>query len=390
MNTVPDPRSTRIKRRMHMAAALAASSAGLFALSTIAIAEQKPKIPPELKAMVTSAVDNTIVPAYQFFADVSGRTTNAIGAWCETPTAETLASAREAFAGSVHAWARIQHIRFGPARTDNRWQRIAFLPDPRGVVRRQVAKAIADRPAELVSVEAISGQSAALQGLPALEILLHANADDEAEDARAYSCRLAQAVAGHVTVLADAMVRDWTDPRTGWRQRLLTAGEPDNADYKSANEATAELVRSLLTGLQLVREEMLLPWMKVAEAKKPWAGLPFERAGLSRDVVSTSILALRNLHKALHLDLVVLDVAANDKSKAWMKGWIDSAYDGLERDAREMVLPSQTTEAAAASEENLMALRRSRFNLNGLRQIIGRHIAPASALTIGFNELDGD
>lgn len=390
MTPIPVAGSARIRRCLLMAAALVAFLDALTLQPAISVAEQAPRIPPELGAMVTSAVDNTIVPAYQFFADASTKTTDAIGAWCEKPTAEALATARGAFAGSVHAWARIQHVRFGPARTDNRWQRIAFLPDPRGVTRRQVAKVMADRPAELLSAAAISGQSAALQGLPALEVLLHANADNEVEDARAYRCRLAQAVAGHVRLLADAMVRDWTDPQTGWRQRLLTPGVPGNEDYKSASEAASELVRALLTGLQLVREEMLLPWMKAAEANKSWAGLPFEHAGLARDVVATSLLALRNQHKALHLDLVIADVAAKDESKKWMKDWIVSAYDTLERDAATMILPSKETAAAASSEENLMALRRSRLNLNGLRQIIGRQIAPASALTIGFNELDGD
>ncbi|MGE0856228.1 MAG: imelysin family protein, partial [Hyphomicrobiaceae bacterium] len=251
-------------------------------------------------------------------------------------------------------------------------------------------KVMADRPAELLAENAVASQSAALQGLPAMEQLLYGFPDSEPVEVRAYRCRLAQAIGVHVAKLSGEMVREWTAPQTGWRQRLLTAGAPGNDDYKSASEAASELVRSLLTGLQLVREEMLLPWLKAAEAKKPWAGLPFERAGIARDIVATSLLALRNLHKALHLDLVITHVGTKDKSKAWMKAWIIGAYDSLERDAKSMVLPSQDQLAAAAAEENLMALKRSRFNLNGLRQIIGRHIAPAAALTIGFNELDGD
>lgn len=376
------------QRRILLVAALAMLVTGVTARSGPVPAQEKPKVAPELAAMVTSVVGNTIIPAYQFFAEASATTTEAVATWCKSPSPTTRDGAREAFAASIHAWARIQHIRFGPARTDNRWQRIAFLPDPRGVVRRQVAKVLADRPADLLNVNAIAGQSAALQGLPALEILLFAADDGEPGEALAYRCRLAEAIAGHIAVLAGAMARDWTSPE-GWRQRMLSAGST-NIDYRSPNEAASELVRALLTGLQLVREEMLLPWLKAAEGKKGWAGLPFERAGLSRDVVATSVLALRNLHKALHLDIVVADVGAKDKSKAWMKGWIASAYDTLERDVREMILPSQDALAAAATEPNLMALRRSRSNANGLRQIIGRQIAPAMALTIGFNELDGD
>lgn len=347
------------------------------------------KAPPELAAMIASAVGDTIVPAYQFFGDVSAKTTDAVASWCQSPSPATLEAARTAFSGSVHAWARIQHIRFGPARTDNRWQRIAFLPDPRGVVRRQIAKVLAERPQDLLTVEAIAENSAAVQGLPALELLLYALSDNEAPETLAYRCRLAQAIAGHVQLLARSMAGDWTGPDGGWRQHLLSAGVGSN-EYKSPNEAASELVRSLLTGLQIVREEMLLPWLRAAEEKKTWAGLPFERSGRARDVIATSIVALRNLHKALHLDLVISGLAAKDKSKAWMKGWVVNAYGSLESDAKSMVLAGDGKDLELSSEDNLRALRRARFNINGLRQIIGREIAPAAALTIGFNELDGD
>lgn len=338
--------------------------------------------------MVVSAVDNTIVPAYQFFADASAKATDAVAQWCDTPSPATLQAARTAFTGSIHAWARIEHIRFGPARTDNRWQRIAFLPDPRGVVRRQVAKTLAEHPQNLLNAQAIGEQSAALQGLPAVEILLFSLPQDEVPEALAYRCRLAQAISAHVAMLARNMADDWTVPG-GWRQRMVSAG-PHNKDYQSPNEAASELVRTLLTGLLIVREEMFLPWLKAAEAKKPWAGLPFERSGRARDIVSTALHALDNFHRALHLDRVVEDMGNKDQRKAWLKNWMRAAFVSLERDAAAIVLPSSDALEAAGSEENLKALRRARFSINGLRQIIGREIAPAAALTIGFNELDGD
>jgi predicted lipoprotein len=35
-------------------------------------------------------------------------------------------------------------------------------------------------------------------------------------------------------------------------------------------------------------------------------------------------------------------------------------------------------------------LRFLRFQVDGIRKLIGRKIAPVAGLTIGFNELDGD
>lgn len=358
------------------------------AIGERASGETKPKVPPELAAMISSAVDNTILPATQFFSRMSEKTTAAVHAWCAQPSPQTLQAARDAFSAGVQAWARIQHIRFGPARTDNRWQRIAFLPDPRGVARRQVAKLLAERPQDALTREGIATQSAALQGLPAMEILLFSIPQSEPSESGAYRCRLGHAIALHVSALAAQLADDWTSS-SGWRQRLLSAG-PGNADYASANEAASELVRSHLTGLQLIREEMLLPWLKAAEARKPWGGLAFELSGNARQFLSAALLAQDAFYKALHLDLVVAHLAETESDKRWLRAWVPSAYQSLERDSGTLVLPAADALDELAGEPNVTTLKRMRFNINALRQVVGRQVAPASALTIGFNELDGD
>lgn len=338
--------------------------------------------------MISSAVDNTILPATQFFSRMSAETSAAADAWCAQPSPRTMKAVREAFSASVQAWARIQHIRFGPARTDNRWQRIAFLPDPRGVARRQVAKLLAERPQDALTREGIATRSAALQGLPAMEILLFSIPNNEPRESADFRCRLVHAITLHVSALAAQLAEDWTSS-SGWRQRLLSAG-PGNADYASANEAASELVRSHLTGLQLVREEMLLPWLKAAEARKPWGGLAFELSGNARQFLSASLLAQNDFHKALHLDLVIAHLAETESDKRWLRAWVPSAYKSLERDAGALVLPAADALDKLAGELNVTTLKRMRFNINALRQIVGRQVAPATALTIGFNELDGD
>lgn len=374
--------------------ALALAGALLIGIAVWAVsagdarAAAKPKVPPQLAAMISSAVDNSILPAFDSFEHASQSGLEKLKAWCESPSPATLDEARRAFGESVHSWARIEYVRFGPARTNNRWQRIAFLPDPRGVARRQVARALADRKPDLLAVDAIAKQSAALQGLPALEILLFSIPDAEASEVTQYRCKLAVAVSAYVAAQAHEMRQEWTGP-DGWREKLLKAG-PDNSDYKSANEAAAELLRTLLTGLQIVRDEMLLPWLKAAQECKAWAGMPFELSGHARDVVTTSLISLRGLHKALHLDLVVHIISTKSKDKAWIDRWVPAAYSALESDLKTIALPSKEGTEALASEDNLKVLRRARVNTSGLRQIIGREIAPAAALTIGFNELDGD
>lgn len=381
-----NPRSLTLRQRFGAAlAVLTFLLAG--AVHQQAAATGYSEVPPQLTAMVTSAVDGQILPAYSAMAAAAVDLESGVKGWCETPGAEGLKAARTAFAQAVHSFARVYHVRFGPAQTGNRLQRIAFLPDPRGVVRRQVAKALASRDDKLLTVDAIAQQSAALQGLPALEQLLYAIPDGEDAAKSGHRCRLAAAVAGHVARLTGELDAGWRGPQ-GWRALMLDVG-PGNAVYTSPAEPASDLMRALLTGLQVLREEVLLPWHNSIEAKKAWVGAPFERSGLSKDFVETAFVTLRGLHKALHLDLVIRHIMDQTPEKRWMKGWLESAYDTLGKDLGRLALPTAIT-SDQQREQQLEQLKRARFYLNGLRQVMGREIAPAAALRLGFNELDGD
>ena len=66
---------------------------------------------------------------------------------------------------------------------------------------------------------------------------------------------------------------------------MLSAG-PDNAMYKTHAEASAEFVKALLTGLQVVAELQLKP--RVA-AKGPGSKGPYGKLGLERDVYEAAV-----------------------------------------------------------------------------------------------------
>jgi hypothetical protein len=70
-----------------------------------------------------------------------------------------------------------------------------------------------------------------------------------------------------------------------------------------------------------------------------------------------------------------------------MTQWLANAYGVLETDAHRA---EPRSAPGTKMLGDVKALRQAAFYSNGLRQVIGREIAPAAGLLIGFNELDGD
>lgn len=364
-----------------------AFATGLLALgigATLASAEPLTRSS-ELTEMVTAAIDQHILPGYAALTASTARLRGAVDAWCaeggSTPPPPVLA----AFRAAVLSWARMEMIRFGPASHDNRVQKIAFWPDPRGVVRRQTTQALASGAAAPATREAIAAQSAAIQGLPALEIVLSAAQADKVGGDHQARCRLAAAIAANVDELSRQIADGWSGP-DGWRQRMLSPG-PANAAYKSNVEAASEITRSLLTGLQIVREQEIVPWLKSAEASRATAGLPYERSKLSKEYLLAGLESIHALQSALRLEEVAHRLGIREPDKSWMERWMTSAYEVLLSDGQTFVMPST---AATEARPDIKALRQAAFYANGLKQMIGREIAPAAGLLIGFNELDGD
>ena len=339
----------------------------------------------ELAEMVANTIDRRIVPGYEALAAKAGDLARATAAWCATKAQAAPSEVLQAFRESVLALARIEMFRFGPAGRDSRLQRIALWPDPRGVVRRQTQRLLAKPDPGLWSSEAIAAQSAAVQGLPALELLLYPSAGSPGADQIEHRCRLAAAIAGNVAALAATITAEWTAP-DGWRAAMV-APSASSLSYHSQQEAAADLVRALLTGLQIVREQEIMPWLKAVEASRTSAGLPFERSGLAKDYLVAGIQSLRELKVTLRLEEVAARVGAREPDKRWMQEWMASAVETLEGNAAVFAGPSA---GAPETRPDIKPLRQAAFFSNGLRQIIGRELAPAAGLLIGFNELDGD
>ncbi len=335
--------------------------------------------------LVRYAIDGYALPRLERFTAATGGLQGAIERHCVAPGTPGRQTLVERFRDSLVAWAGVEVLRMGPASEGGRAQRIAFWPDPRGALERQIRAALAERNKALVTVEGLSGQSAALQGLPALELLIADTAapmEADSEDGR-YRCGLAVTIARNVARLAAELRDGWTKAG-GWRDRMLGAG-PDNPSYATAGEAAADMVKSLLTGLQAVLEFQIKPRLETAKDGKPRPGaFPYRRLGLSKDYLRAGLAAGQDLYAAMRLDAyltgarsgigsLIGEAFRSARAKVDGPAWIASPADLAQRPAG-----------------GIDDVRFVSYMIGQARRLIATQIAPAAGVTIGFNELDGD
>ncbi len=340
---------------------------------------------PTHKEMIKAAIDEHILPRLDEFNKSAQLLPEAVSNDCLNGDAKPVQQLQDAFADTVASWAGVATDLVGPARKRDRATRIAFLPDPRGIVRRQMRRVLAQQDSGLLSAKAISEQSVAIQGLPALGILLFPSRVKLSPEQNRFRCWLAEAIARNISVQALEMRKDWEGP-SGWRNLMLSPG-PDNDLYKTDAEAASEIVKSYLAAVKSIRESQIIVWQDAVQAGKKWAGLPFERAGLSKQYLMAELASIRQLHEVLRLDEFVSVVESEESGSKSMSGWIRNVFVSMDREVQQVALPK---DMASAGTVETAPLRRLKFYTDEINQIVGQKIAPAAGLFIGFNELDGD
>lgn len=342
---------------------------------------------PERKShgtMVQDTVDTFVMPRVEALVQSTGRLAPAVDAVCREAGAEAARkAAAAAFTDAVRSWSGLDFIRFGPATRAHRLERIFFWPDPRGFASRQLNGLLKAQKPEVLAPGGLVRQSVAVQGLTALEILLFDTRTPlgAGTDAAArYRCALAAAIAANIHGVAREIRDGWTGD-DGFRRKILAPGS-DNALYKDASESVREVAKALATGLELCRDRFILPELTAVTAQPPRrVRLAFEAAGLTGVYLESSLVALHELYEAIGFDAYV------PADKPWMQSFLPNAWQSLLADAARLdVLRA----GERGSETHLRALRKMRFDLGGIRNIIVKELAPNADIVMGFNELDGD
>jgi predicted lipoprotein len=157
--------------------------------------------------------------------------------------------------------------------------------------------------------------------------------------------------------------------------------KPNDARYKAPEEASGDFARALITGLRMIQDRQVAPMIAAVATPDKQPRLPFLRSGLSARYAGAGIASAQALYETMGLGRGI----ASDKK--WMPRWITAAFERLARDAPAAI---EGIPRAKDNPDRARELRMVRFHVEGIRKLVGRELAPAAGLMIGFNELDGD
>src|SRR5690606_34970112 len=134
-------------------------------LTTIALASgaaggaQAGQLPPDLGATL---VQGYIAPAMLHFQQSARHLQSDLEKWCAAPKADGVKTIQDDFSELVLSWSGIDFLRFGPLVAGNRYERINFWPDPRGITLRQIQGLLGKADQPIPDAAGLAGQSVAL------------------------------------------------------------------------------------------------------------------------------------------------------------------------------------------------------------------------------------
>ena len=355
------------KRLMPLAAVAILAISAIAAGSTETVAKDAQSH----YALVQTTLEQHILPHFAALRTAAAQLPEDVASTCRTGDDGAREKLTTGFRNTVLAWAGVSFVRFGPMSVDSRRERLSFWPDPRGIVNRQLRQVLAS--SDMAVADSITKQSAAVQGLPALEVLIE-DRDVPLGPApqSVFRCKLAEAIAVNISHIAEDIDTDWTKPG-GWKDKMLRPGS-DNEIYKEPQDAASELVKTLLTGFQLIADSEIKPQV---EKKRGFDG-PYAKANLSKAYYAAGITSLDKLYQVMGLENFL------DEDKDWVKNWAGGAW----RTLRES--DGAGGAAAGVPKQYAPSLRKVFDMLTGIRKLVVGEMSQAAGLAVGFNELDGD
>lgn len=336
------------------------------------------------EAFARRALDRHIVPGYRHFSAAADAQETALAALCATGDAPAVAAAREAFGDALQAWGRIEHIRFGPITEQNRYASLLFWPDPRGIARRQIERAIAQQDKDVLTAESLTAKSVALQGFTALDILLFAAGSETLASSApggAFRCGYALAVAKSIARVAKDTLQAWTGS-DGFAARWLNPG-PDNPAFLSAKETTQAVGHAYLTGLRQLRNVRLGGPLGFKDRSVRPLEPPVPNSGRALVLAIANIEGLR----ALLLDTGLSEPpVAGAPPHSVMQATAAEFETAISRIRKATALAKKPFEDAAARNQLILV----GFPLKNAFDTGAAYLAEEAGLSIGFNALDGD
>ncbi|MQX37819.1 imelysin family protein [Roseospira navarrensis] len=320
-----------------------------------------------------AALADHLQPRHAALREAAAALETAAADACAAPSPQALATLREHLSATWAAWGALEHVAYGPIEQYNRRFRLAFWPDPRGVVARDLAEVLAEEPEDLLAPNGFTFASVAVQGLPALDRLTHGR-QAEALDGAGYRCRLLVGVAGNVATIAADLDAAWRVDDGAWPAAFRDPAEA--AMVRDAGQLAGIVLTGMSSQLRAMRDRRLLPVLEDEAAATD------DAAGSDRTpvVVAASLDGMAEAFSVLFrppLETVDPELA----------GLMTRAFAQTRDTASGLTAPLS---AAVGDPDGRAAVERLATQLQALNQLLVERVAPALDLSVGFNSLDGD
>ncbi len=336
-------------------------------------------------ALVNAAlVETHVLPRYTLLLATTEAFATAAKDLCANSGEAGRARARVRFHDAMEAWMGVQHLRFGPVELFMRADRFYFWPQAHGKVADAVNELISAGDKAALLPSRISRASTAVQGLLAAEVLLY-GAEPLGTGSRtgAISCGLLEATALNMRSMAAGILAGWREGELPFARFLAEPGS-QNPYFQDYRDATLSFFKSLHDSLQLIADAKLRPVVgDTIQAARPRMA-ESRLSGRSLRNVIDNLEALQALYRGEG------GPGLGDLAKI-----SDPKLDRLLRKAFRLTVATARSidhplEEAAVAPSLRPQAEKLTIQVRALRQIVKDRLAPALALSAGFNALDGD
>ncbi|GAW95850.1 hypothetical protein MTCD1_01453 [Colwellia marinimaniae] len=338
----------------------------------------------EFGLWLTDLANNHVLPSYQNLQASSASLSSQTTEFCAKASNnnDDLVVLQQSWRAVVASWQTIAWLKVGPIMNDNRIFRLHYWPDSKDNVGRGVTNLLAS--SEDVNEAFIAKQRVGSQGLPALELLLFPEANQDSllnandKDKR---CQVLTAISANVATISEVVNSKWQIAGGNYHGQL-TQG---TGDFSSKKDAVEELVTNWLEQIERVKDEKMLVPLSVASP-----GIPTIAEHVFSDESVRSIQKNIATFKVIYsaggghgFDNILIDHLSQQNIATEMLTAIDNAIvsaDALTGSYEDLL---KTDEGRAQITAAIDALR-------AIRDVLTVDFVQATDINIGFNSNDGD
>lgn len=338
----------------------------------------------EFGLWLTDLANNHVLPSYQNLQENALVLSSKSSDFCakQTNSNDELIALQQSWREVMSSWQTIQWLKVGPIVENHRNLRLHYWPDSKNTVKSGITYLLAT--SEVVNETFIAKQVVGRQGLPALEQLLFAEANQNSllnasdKDKR---CEVLIAISANIATVTTEVNNEWQIAGDNYYSQL-TQG---TGDFSSKKDAVEELVTNWLEQIERVKDEKMLVPLSVSSP-----GIPSIAEHVLSGETVVSIQNNINTFSVIYsaggghgFDNILIDHLGQQNIATEMLSSIEGAITNANALAGSYETLLKTDDGRAQITATIDSLR-------AIRDVLTVDFVQATDINIGFNSNDGD